>query len=143
MKASALKSSPGNVVHLRTRSPGQGVHFLAEWYGCPRSDAIRRAERLRALCLQVARESGCEIVSSLFQQFEPDGVIGMIVLPDAHVAIHTWPDTGFVAVDLYACHDDGGSRARAGAFLARIRELLRPVWINDTEVARGVADDAR
>lgn len=137
---SAVATSPDNVVHLRTRSPVQGLHVLAEWYGCPRSEAIRRAERLRQTCAQLVREAGWELVSSMFQQFEPDGVVGIMVITDAHVAIHTWPETGFVAVDFYACHHDGRSRARVSAFLTRLREVLRPVWVNATEVNRGVAD---
>ena len=110
---SAVAPARDNVVHLRTRSPVQGFHVLAEWY-----------------------------VASLFQQFEPDGVVATVVLSDAHIAIHTWPDTGLVAIDFYACHLDASSRARAGAFLTRLREVLRPVWVNATEVNRGVPDAA-
>jgi len=131
-----------NIVHLRTRSPVQGFHVLAEWYGCPRSDAIRRAEHLRQTCIQLVREAGGEVVSSLFQQFEPDGVVGTVLLSDAHIAVHTWPETGLVTIDFYACHVDPSSRARAGAILTRLREVLRPVWVNATEVQRGVADRA-
>lgn len=140
MKASAVAAADDNVVHLRTRSPVVGLHVLAEWYGCPRSDAIKRADHLRQLCLQLVRQAGFDVVSSLFEQFEPGGVVGTIVLADAHVAIHTWPETGFVAVDVYACHLDETNRARSMRLLASLREVLRPVWVNTTEVNRGVPD---
>lgn len=137
-----LAGAANNVVHLRTRSPVQGLHVLAEWYGCPRSEAIRRAERLRQTCVQLVRETGGVVVAATFQQFEPDGVVGALVMTDAHIAIHAWPETGFVAVDFYACHLDGGSRARVSAFFAKLRDVLRPVWVHSTEVNRGIGDGA-
>ena len=140
MKPLPIPVPDDNVVHLRTRSPVLGLHVLAEWYGCPRSDAIKRSEHLRALCLQLLRESGFDVVSSLFEQFEPGGVVATVVLDDAHIAIHTWPETGFVALDCYACHLTETNRTRVLAFLSRLRDVLRPVWVNTTEVNRGVPD---
>jgi S-adenosylmethionine decarboxylase len=140
MKVFAAAAADDNVVHLRTRSPVLGLHLLAEWYGCPRSDAIKRADHLRQVCLQLVREACFTVVSSLFEQFEPGGVVGTIVLADAHIAIHTWPDTGFVAVDVYACHLNETNRARSMHLLASLREVLRPVWVNTTELNRGVPD---
>jgi S-adenosylmethionine decarboxylase len=128
------------VIHLRTRSPELGIHLLAEWYGCPRSETLRRADTLRVVCVQLLRESGLQVVSSLFEQFQPSGVVGTLVLSDAHIAIHTWPDTGFVALDFYACHDTQNSRAAVSRVLAGLREVLRPVWVHTTEVNRGVTE---
>ncbi|MEP7206638.1 MAG: S-adenosylmethionine decarboxylase [Casimicrobiaceae bacterium] len=75
MKASALTIPPVDVLHLRSRAPVQGLHILGEWYGCPRSETIRRSDRLRQVCLQLARESGFDVVSHVFEQFEPEGVM--------------------------------------------------------------------
>jgi S-adenosylmethionine decarboxylase proenzyme len=139
MKTSALAAGD-NVVHLRTRSPVQGIHLLGEWYGCPRSEPLRRAERLRAVCLQIVRESSFDVMSAMFQQFEPEGAMGAVLLTDAHLAIHTWPDTGFVAVDFYACYLTPYTRGRAHAVFSSLREVLRPVWVNFSELSRGVPD---
>ncbi len=140
MKSATLASRTTEVVHLRTRSPVQGLHVLGEWYGCPRSEAIRRADRLRQVCVQLAREHGFEVLAQTFAQFQPQGVIGTMILGDAHFAIHTWPDTGFVAVDCYASHLTPRTRHRALDLLARLSEVMRPVWINTSEIKRGVAD---
>jgi S-adenosylmethionine decarboxylase len=140
MKASALAAVDDNVVRLRTRSPVLGLHILAEWYGCPRSNAIKRADHLRQVSLQLMREAGFDVVSSVFEQFQPGGVVGTVVLADAHMSIHTWPETGFVAIDFYACHLSEVNRGRSLRFLARLREVLRPVWVNTTELKRGVPD---
>ena len=72
--------------------------MLAEWYAGPRSETLRRADTLRVICVQLLRESGLQVASSLFEQFQPSGVVGTFVLSDAHIAVHTWPDTGFVAL---------------------------------------------
>ena len=141
MKSSAL-SAGDNVVHLRTRSPVQGLHLLGEWYGCPRSEPLRRAERLRLVCLQLVREASFDVISATFHQFEPEGVMGTVLLSDAHLAIHTWPDTGFIAVDFYACHLTPQTRTRAHAVFNSLREVLRPVWVNFSELSRGVPETA-
>ncbi len=140
MKSAVAAAHADNVVHLRTRSPVQGLHFMGEWYGCPRTDSLKRAEHLRQVGVQLAREAGFDVVSSLFQQFQPNGVVGTILMADAHIAIHTWPDTGFVAVDFYACHLSPGTRERAAGFLANLRQVLRPVWVNASEISRGVGE---
>jgi len=142
MKAQPIARPDDNVVHLRTRSPVLGLHVLAEWYGCPRSDAIKRALHLRAVTLQLLREHGFDVVSSLFEQFEPGGAVASVVLGDAQFTVHTWPETGFVALDFYACHHDDANRARVLAFLSSLRDVLRPVWVNTSEVARGVPEGA-
>lgn len=140
MKATLLASHGDNVVHLRTRSPTIGLHVLGEWYGCPRAGPMKRAERLAQVCSQLAREVRFEVVSHAFQQFEPDGVIGVLILSDAHIAIHTWPETGFVAIDVYTCHLTPDTRQRALEFLGKLRDVLRPVWVDTSEINRGVAE---
>ncbi|HZQ63255.1 MAG TPA: S-adenosylmethionine decarboxylase, partial [Casimicrobiaceae bacterium] len=79
---------------------------------------------------------------SVFEQFEPGGVVATVLLDDAHIAIHTWPETGFVALDLYACHSTDANRARVLAFVSSLREVLRPVWVNTSEIHRGLPDGA-
>ena len=70
-----------------------GIHLLGEWYGCPAdTPEFTRADALRALCLDAARDAGLTIVGDRFHQFEPQGVTGTVLLAESHLAIHTWPE---------------------------------------------------
>ena len=44
-------------------------------------------------------------MQTVFHEFEPQGVTGVIVLSESHLSIHTWPETGYAAVDFYTCGD--------------------------------------
>jgi S-adenosylmethionine decarboxylase len=142
IRASAFAHTQPRTGPARTQAPLQGIHLLAEWYGCPRRECLRKSERLRTQCLQLAKEAGFDVLSAHFHQFDPQGVMGAVLMVDGHLAIHTWPDTGFVAVDVYACHLNPASRARARCLLDKLRDCLRPVWANCSEISRGVADAA-
>lgn len=79
-----------------------GRHILIELTGCEAArlddvgvieDAMRTA----------ASEAGATIVQSTFHQFSPIGVSGVVVIQESHLAIHTWPEYGYAAVDLFTC----------------------------------------
>ena len=78
-----------------------GIHLLGEWYGCAADlPEMTRAGPLRTLCLRVSEASGMNIVGDRFFQFEPQGVTGTVLLAESHLAIHTWPEHGFVTIDV-------------------------------------------
>lgn len=50
-----------------------------------------------------ARRMGATIVASEFHQFNPYGVSGMVIISESHLSIHTWPEYGYAAVDIFTC----------------------------------------
>ena len=91
-----------------------GIHLLGEWYGCPAdTPEFTQAAPLRALCVGAARAAGLTVVGECFHQFEPQGVTGTVLLAESHVAIHTWPEAGFVTVDVYVCNLTTDNTAKA------------------------------
>ena len=53
--------------------------------------------------LQAATASGATIVTHSFHHFSPHGVSGAVIIAESHLAIHTWPEHGFAAVDFFTC----------------------------------------
>lgn len=45
------------------------------------------------------------IVEVAFHEFSPFGISGMVVIAESHLAIHTWPEYGYAAVDVFTCGD--------------------------------------
>lgn len=64
---------------------------------------ISNRDILRNALLGVIREQKGSIVEQVFRQFSPHGVTGVIVLAESHLAIHTWPEHAFAALDLFTC----------------------------------------
>jgi len=55
--------------------------------------------------LQAARACGATVVQTVFHSFNPHGVSGVVVISESHLAIHTWPEYGHAAVDVFTCGD--------------------------------------
>lgn len=79
-----------------------GQHFLADYHSCD-SDVIDNEGEISKILLEAARISGATIIDSVFHTFSPQGVSGVIVIAESHISIHTWPEYGFAAVDLFSC----------------------------------------
>jgi S-adenosylmethionine decarboxylase proenzyme len=54
---------------------------------------------------QAAVHAGAKVVASAFHTFNPHGVSGVIVIAESHLSIHTWPEYGYAAVDIFTCGD--------------------------------------
>jgi S-adenosylmethionine decarboxylase proenzyme len=79
-----------------------GHHLLAEFTGCdPRT--LASLELVTSAMLQAAEASGASIVTHSFHHFSPHGVSGAVIIAESHLAIHTWPEHGFAAVDFFSC----------------------------------------
>jgi len=140
MNASLPGLNEAESSHAST-TPILGSHLLGEWYGCPRTDLLRRADKLRTMCLQRAREARMDVVGEVFHQFTPEGVTGTILLAESHLAIHTWPESGFVTIDVYVCNERKDNRAKALQLFRSIEEMLAPTWTHSAHIMRGLSDD--
>ena len=79
-----------------------GRHILVEFYGGS-AEVLNDVLLIETNMLRAAKESGATIITSQFHRFPPIGVSGFIVLQESHFAIHTWPEYGFAALDLFTC----------------------------------------
>ena len=77
-------------------------HTLLELHGCPAA-LLANTDALRPLLLDAVRAAGATVVTEVFHNFSPHGVSGVIVIAESHVAIHTWPEHAYAAVDIFSC----------------------------------------
>lgn len=81
-----------------------GTHIVCELSGCDAA-ALTDVDGVRATLMQAAREANATIMETAFHRFQPQGVSGVVVLAESHISIHTWPETGYAAMDFYTCGD--------------------------------------
>lgn len=79
-----------------------GRHVLAEFYGCS-PDVLNDTVQIEQIMVNAALEAGAEIREVVFHKFSPQGVSGVVVISESHLAIHTWPEFGYAAVDVFTC----------------------------------------
>lgn len=115
-----------------------GKQIVAEFYGCERSrlDDVGFIEQAMTDAAQIA---GATIVSRAFHHFSPHGVSGAVIIAESHLAVHTWPEHGYAAVDLFTCGDD----ILAAAAFDHLRAMLAAGQISTMEIHRGQVDMMR
>ena|SRR5215210_2488099 len=96
----AAQTIPGKVGVASTKPLAR--HTLLELHGC-NSELLQNADALKPTLMTAVRAGGGTIVTEVFHNFSPHGVSGVIVIAESHVAIHTWPEHGFAAVDIFSC----------------------------------------
>lgn len=79
-----------------------GRHILIEYYGCDAA-IINDVEKIRFALLDAARRANATIVTDLFHAFNPQGISGVVVIAESHIAIHTWPEHRCASVDIFSC----------------------------------------
>ncbi len=84
-----------------------GAHWLLDLFGCPAellNDMAAVESRLRT-AIEQARFTLLKIAT---HQYEPQGVTAIALVAESHLAIHTWPEHGHVAIDFFTCGNDAG-----------------------------------
>ena len=79
-----------------------GRHILAEFFDCD-PNVLNNPALVEKYMLDAALECGATIVNKCFHLFAPHGVSGVVIISESHLAIHTWPEFGYAAVDLFTC----------------------------------------
>ncbi len=87
--------------------PPGGEHLILELWSNG-SDVLTCAGKIKQICEDAATEAGATVITSHFHHFGGGhGVSGVVVLAESHISIHTWPETGYSAIDVFMC---GNSR---------------------------------
>ncbi len=79
-----------------------GRHVLIELSGC-NPEKLGDLEFVRKMMLEATHLTNATILKTTFHRFYPQGVSGVVVVSESHLAIHTWPEYGYAALDIYTC----------------------------------------
>ena len=79
-----------------------GRHLLLELKNCDK-EVLNNLEYLRKSLCETAEQIGATVLHNIFHKFSPQGVSGVVVIAESHLCIHTWPEHGYAAVDIFTC----------------------------------------
>ncbi|MFQ6546980.1 adenosylmethionine decarboxylase [Aestuariibius sp. 2305UL40-4] len=107
-----------------------GRHLIVEFHGATNlEDADSIAEELAA----AARSSGGALLGvKLHKLNDNGGIVGVALLPEAHINIHTWPDRRYAAIDVFMC-----SGTEPQVCIDHLRSFFEPEQESIFEVERG------
>ena len=108
---------------------------MVDAHGCD-PQALRTRTILEALFRQVVEELGlCPAGDAVWREFPGEGgITGLLLLPESHLACHTFPERGFAAFNLYCC-----SPRQEWPWAERLRDALRAQQVTVRRLARGAA----
>jgi S-adenosylmethionine decarboxylase len=81
-----------------------GRHLLLELKNC-NLEVLNDLEFLKRCLYDAAQQIGATVVNECFYEFSPHGISGVLVISESHLCIHTWPEYGYAAVDIFTCGD--------------------------------------
>lgn len=106
-----------------------GVHLIIDLHGADRLDDRDHIEEAMRRCVVAA---GATLLHIHLHRFSPEGVSGVAVLAESHISVHTWPENGYAAFDVFMCGD-----ARPEACVPVLRDAFNAERVSVKEILRG------
>jgi S-adenosylmethionine decarboxylase proenzyme len=112
-----------------------GRHLIFEFSGCD-GVVLNDSERIEEVLVRAAEKSGMRVVGRASHKFGSRGVTSVIILAESHIVIHTWPEYGYAAIDIFVC----GSAAKPMKAYEEVVKALSPKSVSALEVKRGLIE---
>ncbi|MFN3253593.1 adenosylmethionine decarboxylase [Roseibium album] len=106
-----------------------GAHLIIDIYDAERLDDLPYVEQALRSCVE---EAGATLLHIHLHPFEPTGVSGVAVLAESHISVHTWPEAGYAAFDVFMCGD-----AKPEKCVDVLRNAFNPGKTAVSELLRG------
>lgn len=108
-----------------------GNHLVVDAWQAP-ADLLNDPERIRCALMDAITAGEATLIDMCVHQFSPHGVTATVTLAESHIAIHTWPEYGYFAADLFFCGQGKPEEA-----IKVLQTALRAKQVKMTQIERG------
>jgi S-adenosylmethionine decarboxylase len=108
-----------------------GIHLVIDAWQSP-ADLLNDPERIRCALMDAISVGGATLIDFCIHQFSPQGVTATATLAESHIALHTWPEFGYFAADLFFCGKGDPYEA-----MRSLNKTLQAKEVKITEIKRG------
>ena len=115
-----------------------GLHLIGDLSSC-RCDPQRLLDsnNFRDKCIEMVNASDLTVMDAVFKQFDNSGFTGAVVLAESHLAIHTWPETNGLTLDVYVCNYSADNSTKAQRLFDAVVDYFQPAEIVKQAIERG------
>lgn len=107
-----------------------GIHLIAEfWYG----KIIENPKKLERILVTAAKKAKNTPLEVSIHKFSPQGITGVVLLAESHIALHFWPEINYLAIDIFTC----GEKAMPYRAIEYFKKELQPKKVKIKEIKRG------
>ena len=110
-----------------------GKHLLLELKDCDK-EILNDLDTLKSIMVTAAEKSGATIMCESFHRFNPHGISGVVIIAESHLFIHTWPEYGYAAADIFTCGTTVKPEKAADLLIRNLKAGNHSV----TEMQRGI-----
>ncbi|HDO19787.1 MAG TPA: adenosylmethionine decarboxylase [Thermoplasmatales archaeon] len=111
-----------------------GRHLLIEMRGCKN---LNDKEVIKNMLKDAVEACNATLIEVEVHEFSPYGVSGIAIIGESHLSIHTWPEYGYAAIDIFTC----GTRVNPYDALPPFKDVLQPKEVSVLEIKRGILTD--
>lgn len=78
-------------------------HRIAQVWGITDLDVLSNEVALQGIFEKICSDLELIVVNSFVHKFKPYGISLVFILSQSHLAVHTWPEEGYLHVDIFTC----------------------------------------
>jgi len=105
---------------------------MLEFFGCDR-EKIDSLPYLRQAIKTAVNTAGLTNLGSRFHKFQPHGITGFTLLSQSHISFHTWPEYGYLVLDVFTC----GPEEQANQVADVLKQHLEPCQVKRQVFRKG------
>ena len=102
-----------------TNSEVVGIHYIIDLFGCNRQQ-INSDIFLKKVFADSIKGTDIILLNESFYKFDPQGVTGYFLLANSHMSLHSWPEHGYLSIDIYTCSSSEMTRKLVDSILEKI-----------------------
>ena len=108
-----------------------GVHLLADFWS---GRIIEDPKKLEKILIEAAKKAKNIPLEVAIHKFSPQGITGVLLLAESHIALHSWPEINYVGIDIFTC----GEKAIPYKALEYFKKVFKPKRVEVKEIKRGL-----
>jgi S-adenosylmethionine decarboxylase len=108
-----------------------GIHLLADFWS---GKIIEDPKKLEKILIEAAKKAKNDPLEITIHKFNPQGITGVLLLAESHIAFHSWPEINYIGIDIFTC----GEKAIPYRALGYLKKEFKPKKIEVREIKRGI-----
>ena len=113
-----------------------GTHLVVDAWQSP-AELLNDPEKIRAAMIEAIAAGEATLIDLCVHQFSPQGVTATATLAESHIAIHTWPEYGYFAADLFFC-----GRGKPSVAMEVLQKALQAKEVKMQQIERGLPTES-
>ena len=107
-----------------------GIHLIVEFWG---GKIIEDSKKIEKILIEAAKKAKNTPLKIAIHKFSPRGITGVVLLAESHIALHSWPEFNYLAIDIFTC----GEKSLPNSAILFLKKYFKPKKVKIIKLKRG------